>query len=43
MGQGIAIIDYGMGNIHSVNKALELFGAKTIITNKAAISGSSEY
>lgn len=31
----IAIIDYGMGNIHSVNKALELFGAKTIVTNKA--------
>ena len=30
----IAIIDYGMGNIHSVNKALQLFGAKTIITNK---------
>jgi len=31
----IAIIDYGMGNIHSVNKALQLFGAKTIVTNKA--------
>ncbi|MDD2688980.1 MAG: imidazole glycerol phosphate synthase subunit HisH [Candidatus Omnitrophica bacterium] len=31
----IAIIDYGMGNIHSVNKALELYGVKTIITNKA--------
>jgi len=30
----IAIIDYGMGNIHSVAKALELFGAKTSITNK---------
>ncbi|MDD5166329.1 MAG: imidazole glycerol phosphate synthase subunit HisH [Candidatus Omnitrophica bacterium] len=30
----IAIIDYGMGNIHSVNKALEFYGAKTIITNK---------
>jgi len=29
----IAIIDYGMGNIHSVNKALQLFGAKTKITN----------
>jgi glutamine amidotransferase len=31
----IAIIDYGMGNIHSVNKALQLYGAKTLITNKA--------
>ena len=30
----IAIIDYGMGNIHSVQKALEFYGAKTIITNK---------
>jgi glutamine amidotransferase len=30
----IAVIDYGMGNIHSVNKALQKFGAKTIITNK---------
>ena len=30
----IAIIDYGMGNIHSVAKALELCGGKTNITNK---------
>lgn len=30
----IAIIDYGMGNIHSVRKALELYGAKTLVTNK---------
>jgi len=30
----IAIVDYGMGNIHSVNKALELYGADTIVTNK---------
>jgi len=30
----IAIIDYGMGNIHSVQKALQLYGAETIITNK---------
>lgn len=30
----IAIIDYGMGNIHSVRKALELMGAKTLVTNK---------
>ncbi|MFA5411709.1 MAG: imidazole glycerol phosphate synthase subunit HisH [Candidatus Omnitrophota bacterium] len=29
----IAIIDYGMGNIHSVGKALELFGAKVKVTN----------
>ncbi len=30
----IAIIDYGMGNIHSVQKALQLMGAKTLVTNK---------
>jgi len=30
----IAIIDYGMGNIHSVQKALEAMGAKTQVTNK---------
>ena len=30
----IAIIDYGMGNIHSVSKAIELCGAKSIVTNK---------
>lgn len=30
----IAIIDYGMGNIHSVQKALESFGAKTLVTNQ---------
>ena len=30
----IAIIDYGMGNIHSVAKAVALFGANPVITNK---------
>ncbi|MFH1269627.1 MAG: imidazole glycerol phosphate synthase subunit HisH [Candidatus Omnitrophota bacterium] len=30
----IAIIDYGMGNIHSVQKAVESMGAETIVTNK---------
>lgn len=29
----IAIIDYGMGNIHSVQKALESFGAKTLVAS----------
>lgn len=31
----IAIIDYGMGNIHSVRKALEILGAKTVVVNSA--------
>lgn len=30
----IAIIDYGMGNIHSVAKAVALFGAEAVITNR---------
>ncbi len=30
----IAIIDYGMGNIRSVQKALERVGARTTVTNK---------
>jgi imidazole glycerol-phosphate synthase subunit HisH len=30
----IAIIDYGMGNIHSVAKAIALYGAQPIIANK---------
>jgi imidazole glycerol-phosphate synthase subunit HisH len=38
----IAIIDYGMGNIHSVSKAIELCGAKPIITNKKSQISSCE-
>ncbi|MDD5109095.1 MAG: imidazole glycerol phosphate synthase subunit HisH [Candidatus Omnitrophica bacterium] len=30
----IAIIDYGMGNVHSVAKAIAFFGATPVITNK---------
>jgi glutamine amidotransferase len=38
----IAIIDYGMGNIHSVKKALELYGAQVRATNKAVEIVSAE-
>lgn len=38
----IAIIDYGMGNIHSVNKAIQLHGAKTIVTNNAKDISSAD-
>jgi glutamine amidotransferase len=38
----IAIIDYGMGNIHSVNKALQLFGAKTVVTDRVEDIEKSE-
>jgi len=30
----IGIVDYGMGNIHSVQKALQFYGAKTLVTHK---------
>ncbi|MCX5686116.1 MAG: imidazole glycerol phosphate synthase subunit HisH, partial [Candidatus Omnitrophica bacterium] len=32
----IAVIDYGMGNLRSVQKALEVAGAKTLVTSKPA-------
>ncbi len=38
----IAVIDYGMGNIHSVNKALQLFGAQTEITNNPEVIASTD-
>ena len=38
----IAIIDYGMGNIHSVAKALEISGAKIIVTNKKSEIGLAD-
>lgn len=36
MGKFIAVIDYGLGNLRSVAKALEAVGAKVKITNKPA-------
>ena|SRR3989338_5855919 len=38
----IAIVDYGMGNIHSVQKALGIYGANTKVTNKAQDIGPCE-
>lgn len=38
----IAIIDYGIGNVHSVNKALERQGARPIITNDAATIAAAD-
>ena len=32
----IAVIDYGMGNLRSVQKALEAVGARTLVTSKPA-------
>ena len=38
----IAIIDYGMGNIHSVAKAISLAGASVLVTNKKTDISSSD-
>lgn len=38
----IAIIDYGMGNIHSVQKAAESMGAEAAVTNKPEDISSSD-
>jgi len=38
----ITIIDYGMGNLHSVQKAFEAIGAEAVISQKAKQIKSSE-
>lgn len=39
----IAILDYGMGNLHSIEKALEKVGAKVLVTqNKKEIAGADK-
>jgi glutamine amidotransferase len=35
----ISIIDYGMGNIHSVQKAFQVHGARAVVTNSPATVG----
>lgn len=31
----VAIVDYGMGNLHSVSKAVERLGYKSLVTGLA--------
>jgi glutamine amidotransferase len=38
----IAIIDYGMGNLGSVKKALDFLGQQSVITDDAAIASSAD-
>ena len=41
--RNIVIVDYGMGNLHSVNKAVALAGGNPVITgNKAVIAGAEK-
>ena len=37
----IAIIDYGMGNLHSVSKAVERLGYEAVVTADAAGNSGS--
>ena len=39
----VAVIDYGMGNIASVQKALDSIGIKSIISNVMSDFESSDY
>jgi glutamine amidotransferase len=38
----IAIVDYGMGNLRSVQKALELVGAEAVVTDEAAVLDAAQ-
>lgn len=38
----IAIIDYGMGNLGSVKKALDFLGQPSVITNDASVASSAD-
>ena len=42
MSEKIVIIDYGMGNLHSVNKALKYVGAEVEITSEAEIIAQAD-
>ena len=42
MSEKIVIIDYGMGNLHSVNKALKAVGAEVEVTSQAAAIASAD-
>ncbi len=37
----IAIVDYGMGNLRSVSKALEFLGYEAVVTRDASVIGSA--
>ena len=38
----IALLDYGMGNLHSVSKALSMVGAEVSITNDPKIAAAAD-
>lgn len=42
MSEKIVIVDYGMGNLHSVNKALLKVGAKVSISSDPIVIGSAD-
>ena len=42
MSSKIVIVDYGMGNLHSVNKAIAAVGGEPLITSDAEIIARAE-
>lgn len=42
MPQQIAIVDYGMGNLHSVQRKLSRIGARTTVTSDPGVIGRAE-
>ena len=42
MSKKVVIIDYGMGNLHSVNKAVAAVGGEPILTSDADVIAKAE-
>lgn len=42
MSKKITIIDYGMGNLYSVQNALKAIGAEPVVTSDAAVIAQAE-
>ena len=42
MSSKIVIVDYGMGNLHSVNKAIAAVGGDPVISSDAAVIAQAD-
>ena len=42
MSSKIVIVDYGMGNLHSVNKAIAVVGGDPVISSDAAVIAQAD-
>ena len=43
MSSKIVIVDYGMGNLHSVNKAIAAVGGDPVISSDAAVIAQADF